>query len=524
MVRLNQSGLIQIPLDSRDDFLRRLPRSWAFHLVPTTALVVVGYCILIFALADLIQFLLAQRQLSTGPAGKYVILPWLRYIGTPQFFAKEYQYLSKIREQFPGSWFRFKVRRSDVVVVFGDEARKAFFNFKSFTFLDGYLLLHPGMKYLVPKDQKEGKDGFGWFLKQFVRTDVLEHFMHPIVMDGGRLVASLGKEGIMNPFVDLDRAVFSISSRIAAGNEIADDPQKLTAAMRAFSWIHKGSTPSSIILPYIPTPTRFRSVLGGLTLHRMSSKIFQARKKNSSTNRDVLQTLLDEDVSMTQASVLVIMTIFASYTNTSAILCWFYIMLCDNPSWLAKIRVEIDSFMKTHSIKGSSLTDALADIPLDTWEPSLPTLDLCLHECLRLIMNGSIIRRNIGRDVQISGRTIRSGDFLMYMTADAHLDGEMYPEPLKFDPLRDQNKSGRLGFLAWGAGTHPCTGQRLAKLIIKIYSAMLLYTFDIEMVDAYGRPLERAPTPVLGLFNVPKPDTDVHLRYKTREVGSHEKV
>lgn len=146
------------------------------------------------------------------------------------------------------------------------------------------------------------------------------------------------------------------------------------------------------------------------------------------------------------------MTIFASYTNTSAILCWFYIMLCDNPSWLAKIRVEIDSFMKTHSIKGSSLTDALADIPLDTWEPSLPTLDLCLHECLRLIMNGSIIRRNIGRDVQISGRTIRSGDFLMYMTADAHLDGEMYPEPLKFDPLRDQNKSGRLGFLAWGAG------------------------------------------------------------------------
>ena len=35
------------------------------------------------------------------------------------------------------------------------------------------------MKYLMPESYTEGKDGFGWLLKQFAHTDVLKHCERP---------------------------------------------------------------------------------------------------------------------------------------------------------------------------------------------------------------------------------------------------------------------------------------------------------------------------------------------------------
>ncbi|KZT68943.1 cytochrome P450 [Daedalea quercina L-15889] len=515
---------------SNDLFLRKLPVSRSFDFGPRALLVAIAIFVALLILGEVCQFLLAQRQLSTGEKGNYIILPWLRYLGTPQFFTKEYRYLAKTLRRFPGSWFRFRVRENDVVIISGREARHVFFNCQDLTFLEGYFLLHPNMKYLMPEAYTEGRDGFSWLLKQFARADVLQHFLTPTVTDAQRLVSELGKEGIMDPFDEVDRAVFRVSTRIAAGNEIADHAVKLNAVHRALSWLQESSTPHALILPWLPTPSRFRSVIGGLKLHRMLSEVFQKRKRYSSGNKDVLQSLVDEDVSATQASVLTIMTILAAHSNTSAILSWLLITLLQHPTWLATVRAEIDVFLTTHHVSSPSQspspigtptgTGSPSDIPMIAWERALPALDLCLEECLRLYMNVPLIRRNTGDDIEVAGRTIARGDYVMYMMEDAHLDAAVYPEPARFDPLRDRRKGGKSNFVAWGAGTHPCTGQRLAKLIIKIFVAVLLWNYDVELVDSRGKPLKKAPQPVMGLFSVPRPDVDVHIRYKERVCGA----
>ncbi|KAH9918973.1 cytochrome P450 [Fomitopsis serialis] len=515
---------------SNDLFLRKLPASRSFDFGPQAPLVVVAVFIALLVLGEVGQFLLAHRQLSTGQRGNYVILPWLWYLGTPQFFTKECRYLAKALQRFPGSWFRFRVRENDVVIVSGSEARHVFFNCQSLTFLEGYFLLHPNMRYLLPEAYTDGKDGFGWLLKQFARVDVLQRFLAPTVADAQGLLTELGKEGIMDPFTEVDRAVFSVAMRIAAGNEIADEPEKLSAVHRALSWLQKSSTPHAHILPWIPTPARFRGVIGALKLHRMLSEVFSKRKRHSASNNDVLQSLVDEDVSATQASVLTIMTILAAHTNTSAILSWLIITLVQHPTWLAAVRAEVDAFLSTHHVSTPSHspssigtpcpTDSPSDIPFVAWERALPTLDLCLQECLRLYMNVPLIRRNTGEDIEVAGRTIASGDYVMYMMEDAHLDAAAYPEPMRFDPLRDRSRAGKSGFVAWGAGTHPCTGQRLAKLIIKVFVSLLLWNYDLELVDARGELLKKAPQPVMGLFSVPRPDADVRVRYKERVYGA----
>ena len=91
-----------------DLFLRKVRTAPDFG--PHAPLVVVAVLLTLLVIGELGQFLLAQRRISTGAEGNYVVLPWLRYLGTPQFFTKEYRYLAKTLQRFPGSWFRFRVR------------------------------------------------------------------------------------------------------------------------------------------------------------------------------------------------------------------------------------------------------------------------------------------------------------------------------------------------------------------------------------------------------------------------------
>ena len=97
---------------ANDLLLRRLPQAGrpAADWGPHAPLVVVAVFLALLVVGELGQFVLAQRRISTGARGNYVVLPWLRYLGTPQFFTKEYRYLAKTLQRFPGSWFRFRVR------------------------------------------------------------------------------------------------------------------------------------------------------------------------------------------------------------------------------------------------------------------------------------------------------------------------------------------------------------------------------------------------------------------------------
>ena len=145
--------------------------------------------------------------------------------------------------------------------------------------------------------------------------------------------------------------------------------------------------------------------------------------------------------------------IFAGQTNMSSVLCWFLIILSQHTSWQEHVHFEVDQLMEAHASDPTvSITDALSNLSLHDWEHSLPTLDKCLHEAMRLTFNGINVRRNVGEDIYVDGHRIRQGDYLMYLTADAHLDPELYPDPSVFNPDRCTVKSSERGLLAWGTG------------------------------------------------------------------------
>jgi cytochrome P450 len=73
-------------------------------------------------------------------------------------------------------------------------------------------------------------------------------------------------------------------------------------------------------------------------------------------------------------------------------------------------------------------------------------------------------RRNVTRDTEVRGVTIREGDKVSLWYISANRDEEVFADPLRFDVRRSPNDH-----LAFGHGPHFCLGVHLARLEIRIF-------------------------------------------------------
>ena len=223
---------------------------------------------------------------------------------------------------------------------------------------------------------------------------------------------------------------------------------------------------------------------------------------------------------------------------------WLLTFLGTHPEWKAKAYAEIDSLMFSRSLTpykpGAPLSDlsaALAQIPLDAWEGSTPVLDALIHETTRLAQPHTAMRKNMGPDVHIDGKLVPSGHYVVYPFSDVHLNDELYPDPWKFDPSRPR-PDARFSYVGWGGGaalfvlslkspTDPlahfvgttiCLGQRLAKLEMKLLSAMFLLGMDFSAVDKGGRVLEAPPRPNWNdILGCKPPKDSCFIEYKVKD-------
>lgn len=176
--------------------------------------------------------------------------------------------------------------------------------------------------------------------------------------------------------------------------------------------------------------------------------------------------------------------------------------LAIHPQWKEKCKKEIQSMLSRHLgdlVSSATVYEKLAAIPVSAWEDELPTLDACSRESLRIVFSGVALRRNLGEEVNINGQVVERGDFVAYGLADVHLNPEYYPEPYKYDPGRwlrpDPVQNRPYPFLGWGAGRHPCTGMKVAKLEMKLILAIFLTRYEYELVDENGKFPNPLPVP-----------------------------
>ena len=181
---------------------------------------------------------------------------------------------------------------------------------------------------------------------------------------------------------------------------------------------------------------------------------------------------------------------------------WMLVHLAIHPEWMEKCKKEIQDLLSRHlcdSLSSATLSEKLSAIPVSAWEDELPILEACTRESQRLTLSGTTLRRNLRKDFKIGEQVVKRGDFLAYTVADVHLNPGYYPDPYKYDPGRwlrpDPVPDSMYTFLGWGAGRHPCTGMKVAKLEMKLVSAVFLARYEFELVDEGGKFPDPLPVP-----------------------------
>jgi len=170
---------------------------------------------------------------------------------------------------------------------------------------------------------------------------------------------------------------------------------------------------------------------------------------------------------------------------------WALLHLGTNPKWKRRAIDECKALVYKYTDTTSSepLHTRLSTIPLSAWEDELPSLEVIIRETLRISGSATMLRRNIGKDIQVGEAIIKRGDFLAYQSADAHLNPDIYTNPMMFDPDRygpgrEEDRKEACGYLGWGAGIYSTKKSNTHKLMFYIFrSSSLCWDENCEARD-----------------------------------------
>ena len=101
-----------------------------------------------------------------------------------------------------------------------------------------------------------------------------------------------------------------------------------------------------------------------------------------------------------------------------------------------------------------------------------------VEEMLRWVSPIQNMNRTVVRDTTLRGQRLREGDRVLLLYPSANRDALAFPEPDRFDALREPNRHVAFG----GFGTHHCLGASLARLELRVLFEELLRRFpEIEL-------------------------------------------
>jgi cytochrome P450 family 142 subfamily A polypeptide 1 len=116
-----------------------------------------------------------------------------------------------------------------------------------------------------------------------------------------------------------------------------------------------------------------------------------------------------------------------------------------------------------------------------------------VEEMLRWVSPIKNMARQMTKDTDLHGRTLREGDKLLLLYPSANRDERVFDDPERFDITRSPNDH-----MAFGFGAHFCLGNRLARLELSaMFDRLVDRLPDLALADA-DEPPKRAANFVSG--------------------------
>jgi cytochrome P450 len=213
----------------------------------------------------------------------------------------------------------------------------------------------------------------------------------------------------------------------------------------------------------LPTPANRRYHQAISRMRQAVGQAIRSRQAEGTDPGDLLSALLNtrdpahrdsqaDDRGMTDEEISdQIITFFLAGTETTATtLAWTMHLLACHPGIEERVQAEADS--------------VLAGAPAG-WEhlPELRLTSRVVTEAMRLYPPGWIVTRTVASDTRLGNHPLPAGTNLIYSPYVIQRQGEVYPDPERFDPDRwdsgHRAQPPRTSFLAFGGGARKCIGD-----------------------------------------------------------------
>ncbi|KAF8260831.1 cytochrome P450 [Lactarius quietus] len=473
---------------------------WEHRLPSSFALVTLGLFLSIVFLCRC-----NQRHQDTP-----VLLPRFFLFNISDFFQRRYDFFVWGFQVTGQRIFQFRLLRNNVVVVSGEQGRKDFFNAKGMDLHEGFMILTGGLPLIHGVTTGLRQQRVARIYRRLAnaqRSERLTELIPEILGDGRRLLQPWQKAGTLDPFDRIYEAsqllsslIFQATVRCLTCAEIADDPEIVARLRQLFEKVDRGTTPATVLFPWFPSPAMVSKARATKQLYDIIVNAIEVRKQSGVPHNDNLQMFLDAGDEMSTIAGFMIGLVTAGARSTGNTAFWLTTFLGCHPKWRDEARAEVANLISSHALETNSACNSpcastvLSSIPLSAWENEMPVMDMLIRETLRIAQPHTAMRRNVGPETYIDGKVIPTGTLVVYPFSNVHLNPAIYPDPWRFDPTRPHPESD-FGYLGWGGGRVTCLGSRIARLTIKLVTALLLLEFDFDTVDASGRIADPHPKP-----------------------------
>ncbi|KAK1385726.1 Ent-kaurenoic acid oxidase [Heracleum sosnowskyi] len=211
----------------------------------------------------------------------------------------------------------------------------------------------------------------------------------------------------------------------------------------------------------------------------LNERRLRATGNSASSKKDMMDALLhveDENgrkLDDEEIIDILLMYLNAGHESSGHIIMWVMVYLQQNPELFRKAKAEQEAIAKNRSPtqKGMILREYR----------QMEYLSKVIDETLRLVTFSLMVFRKATKDVKINGYVIPKGWKVLVWFRSVHLDPEIYPEPMEFNPSRWDNFTPKAGaFLPFGGGSRLCPGNDLAKLEISVFVHHFLLNYELE--------------------------------------------